>query len=118
MTKPKVKKKETFHQKNLHETAAAEGKLALGPAKQVLTGLDGQQLRATTPPAVQEAANEYFDRKEEVAKAKDQMATSLDKIESEMKASGIEACVVRSIGGELMTCSIRNSSKLEIKKQK
>ena len=118
MIKSKTKKKETFHQKNLRETAAAEGKLALGPAKQVLKGLDGQQLRATTPPAVQEAANEYFDRKANVEQVKDRMAGALDKIESEMKASRIEVCVVCSIGGELMTCRIRNSSKLEIKKQK
>jgi len=92
--------------------------LGLGPAKQVLTGMDGSQLRATTPKEVQDAANEYFDRKDEVAKAKDRMVTSLDKIESEMKASGITVCVVSSIGGESMVCRIRNSSKLEIKRQK
>lgn len=93
--------------------------LGLGPAKQVLNGLDGQQLRATTPPAVQEAADEYFDRKSDVETAKDRMATALDKIESEMKASDITVCVVQQrVGGESMVCRIKSSSKLEIKKQK
>lgn len=119
MTKPK----KTFHQQNLKRTAAEEaaGRLPLGPAKQVLKGLDGSQLRATTPPVVQEAANEYFSRKEDVETAKYLMATSLDKIESEMKASGITVCVVRGlIGGDgaSMVCRIKSSSKLEIKKQK
>jgi hypothetical protein len=95
-----------------------EAPLGLGPAKQVLTGLDGQQLRATTPPAVQEAADEYFERKADVEQAKDRMATALDKIESEMKASDITVCVVRQRVGDSMTCRIRSSSKLEIKKVK
>ncbi len=134
MTKPKVKKQETPSQRTarlskLAEDITARGgrmeggnlvmPLGLGPAKQVLTGLDGQQLRATTPPAVQEAADEYFDRKENVEQAKDRMATALDKIESEMKASDITVCVVRRrVGGESMVCRIKSSSKLEIKKQK
>ena len=108
MTKLKVKQKK-------HE----EAKLPLGPAKQVQKGLDGAQLKATTPPAVQEAADEFFDRKDDVAKAKDRMALSFDRIASEMKASGIEVCIVRhGMGGESMICRIKNSSKLEIKKQK
>ena len=100
------------------EAGIKQGKLPLGPAKQVQHGLDGQQLKATTPKEVQDAANEYFDRKEEVAKAKDRALTALDKIESEMKAADIVVCIVRSIGGESMVCRIKNSSKLEIKKQK
>ena len=134
MTKPKAKKKETPSQRaaqlaKLADDIAAHGgrlesrcllmPLGLGPAKQVLTGLDGQQLKATTPPAVQDAANEYFDRKANVEQAKDRMLTSLDKIESEMKASGITVCTVRQhVGGEPMVCRIKSSSKLEIKKQK
>lgn len=93
--------------------------LGLQPTKQVLRGLDGSQLKATTPAAVQEAADEYFDRKENVEQAKERMSLSLEKIESEMKASGITICVVRQcIGGESMVCRIKSSSKLEIKKQK
>ena len=116
MTKPK--KKETFPQQNMREANEA-GKLALGPAKQVLRGLDGSQLRATTPAAVQEAAEEYFDRKANVEQAKERMAVSLGRIEAEMKASGINVCIVRQcIGGESMVCRFKSSSKLEIKKQK
>lgn len=83
-----------------------------------VTGFDGQELRKSTPLSVQAAANEYFDRKQEVEKAKDRMVTSLAKIEAEMKATNTVVCVVRSIDGESMTCRIKSSSKLEIKRLK
>jgi len=121
MTKPK---------KNLAKVAAeivakggrvVDGNLVLplgktGPQK--LTGFDGSQLKATTPFAVQQAANAYFDRKSDVELAKDKMVFALGRIEAEMKAANVVVCVVRSMSGESMTCRIKSSSKLEIKRLK
>lgn len=87
-----------------------------GPQK--LTGFDGKQLKATTPSAVQQAANDYFDRKSDVELAKDKMVFALGRIEAEMKAAGITVAVVRAVGGESMTCRINTSSKLVIKRIK
>lgn len=92
--------------------------LPLTPGQMKLNGFNGDQLKATTPLAVQNAANEYFDRKSDVEKAKDKVLFALGRIEAEMVAAGIKVCVVRSMGGESMTCRIKSSSKLEIKRTK
>lgn len=96
----------------------AQPGLPLTPGQLKLSGFDGSQLKATTPLSVQVAANTYFDCKSDVEKAKDKVLFALGVIESEMKAAGITVCVVRSMGGESMTCRIKSSSKLEIKRMK
>jgi len=105
MTKPKNK------------TGASPTLLKLGKGQQQkLTGFYGVSMKATTPLAVQEAADEYFYKKAELEKAKEDLRLAMDKIESEMKAAELKMVVVRSTGEESMVCRIKSSSKLEIKK--
>lgn len=92
--------------------------LLVEPVKQKLSGLDEKPIKATTPKNVQDAANEYFDRKQEVEKAKEKLGFALAHIEEEMISENIVVCVVRSMDGESMVCKIKSSSKLEIKKLK
>jgi ABC-type xylose transport system substrate-binding protein len=97
---------------------AKQGALPIKAPKQKLTGFDGSTMKVTTPKDVQDAALEYFDRKSELEKAKENIELAVSKIEGAMNSHDLKVVVVRSMGGESMTCRIKSSSKLEIKKLK
>jgi len=103
------------------EQKSAKGKqpaLGLPATKMKLSGFNGDSLKQTTPKQIQDAANEYFEKKSTWEKCKDAVELALEHIGAEMAAENVQSVVVRNLDGESTMVRIKNSSKLEIKKIK
>jgi len=103
------------------EQKSAKGKqpaLGLPATKMKLSGFNGDPLKQTTPKQIQDAANEYFEKKSTWEKCKDAVELALEHIGAEMAAENVQSVVVRNLDGESTMVRIKKSSKLEIKKIK
>lgn len=127
MTKPLTKEQKQnlrkITQKIAKETndkiakAKQEG-LGLESTKMKLSGFNGDPLKQTTPKNIQDAANEYFEKKLALEKCKEAVDLELEHIGAEMAAENVQSVVVRDLDGEPKIVRVKKSSKLEIKKIK
>jgi len=100
----------------MKKSKKVQADLPITPTPQTVTGFDGKPLRATTPEAVQEAADMYFDRKDALESAKDRLETAVLSLEAELAAHKLDMAVVRDSTGLPYTVRLRKGkTRLEVK---
>ncbi len=94
----------------------AQPDLPIKPGNMKMDGFDGKPLKATTPEAIQEAADTYFDRKDAAEQAKDRLETAIMGLEAEMATHKMTVAVVRDMTGNPYVVRVKpGKTKLEVK---
>lgn len=98
------------------KTKRAQPDLPIKPGKMSMEGFDGKPLKATTPEAIQEAADTYFDRKHAAEQAKERLETAVMSLEAEMATHKMVVAVVRDTTGAPYVVRVKTGkTKIEVK---